>query len=191
MANQQPPIYTTLSTARGSADTVQARLREWTDAQMPVGVNRTKLIGQAAAYAGYSLVLLGEGMCSAAVNLSAELTPAQLFGEAKIRFDAAVTAATTANDAATLNLALLGRARALLNLKQPAAAAIDAASDWETAADRAAQAAERRQAHIPIPEVGARLEERVAPSRVMRPASPRAQSLRSSIQSSSSAVERS
>ena len=127
VANQQPPIYTTLSTARGSADTVQARLREWTDAQMPVGVSRTKLIGQAAAYAGYSLVLLGEGMCTAAVNLSAELTPAQLFSEAKIRFDSAVTAATTANDAATLNLALLGRARALLNLKQPAAAAIDAA----------------------------------------------------------------
>ena len=126
-ANQQPPIYTTLSTARGSADTVLARLREWTDASLPVGVNRTRLIGQAATYAGYSLVLLGEGMCTAAVNLSAELTPAQLFGEAKVRFDSAVTAATTANDAATLNLALLGRARTLLNLKQPAAAGIDAA----------------------------------------------------------------
>src|SRR5438309_1592027 len=62
--NQHPPIYTTLSTARGSTDTVAARLRGWTDAQMPTGVNRTKLIGQAAAYAGYSLVLLGEGMCS-------------------------------------------------------------------------------------------------------------------------------
>ena len=126
-ANQQPPIYTTLSTARGSADTVLARLREWTDASLPVGVNRTRLIGQAATYAGYSLVLLGEGMCTAAVNLSAELTPAQLFGEAKVRFDSAVTAATTANDAATLNLALLGRARTLLNLNQPAAAGIDAA----------------------------------------------------------------
>ena len=126
-ANQQPPIYTTLSTARGTADTVLARLREWDDASMPVGVNRTRLIGQAATYAGYSLVLLGEGMCSAAVNISAELTPAQLFGEAKIRFDSAVTAATRANDPATLNLALLGRARTLLNLKQTAAAGTDAA----------------------------------------------------------------
>ena len=126
-ANQQPPIYSSLSTARGSADTVLARLREWTDASMPVGVNRTRLIGQAATYAGYSLVLLGEGMCTGAVNLSAELTPAQLFSEAKVRFDSAVTAATTVNDAPTLNLALLGRARALLNLKQPAAAGIDAA----------------------------------------------------------------
>ena len=126
-ANQQPAIYSTLSTARGSADTVLARLREWSDASIPAGVNRTKLIGQAATYAGYSLVLLGEGMCTAAVNLSAELTPAQLFSEAKVRFDSAVTAATTVNDAPTLNLALLGRARALLNLKQTAAAGTDAA----------------------------------------------------------------
>lgn len=125
--NQQPPIYTTLSTARGSADTVLARLREWTDASMPTGVVRTKLIAQAAAYAGYSLLLLGEGMCSAAVNLSSEMTPAQLFGEAKIRFDSAVVSATTVSDAATLNFALLGRARTLLNLKQPAAAGTDAA----------------------------------------------------------------
>ena len=128
--NQQPPIYTTLSTARASADTVAAKLRGWTDAQMPTGVNRTRLIGQAAAYAGWSIVLLGESMCSAAINLGPELTPAQLFTEAKSRFDDAVTAATTVNDAATLNFAYLGRARANLNLKSAAttaAAATDAA----------------------------------------------------------------
>jgi hypothetical protein len=126
-ANQQPAIYSTLSTARGSADTVLARLREWTDASMPAGVSRIKLVGQAAAYAGYSLLLLGEGMCAGAVNLSAEMTSAQLFEEAKTRFDAAVEAATTASDAPTLNFALLGRARTLLNLKQAAAAGVDAA----------------------------------------------------------------
>src|SRR5690242_9630029 len=38
-ANQQPGIYTPLSTARGSADTLLARLHEWTDAQMPAGVS--------------------------------------------------------------------------------------------------------------------------------------------------------
>jgi starch-binding outer membrane protein, SusD/RagB family len=125
--NQQPPIYTTLSVARGSADTVAARLRGWTDAQIPTGVNRTRLIGQTAAYAGFSLVLLGEGMCSAAINLGPELTPADVFAEAKIRFDSAVSAATAANDAAMLNFALLGRARTHLNLRNPAAAATDAA----------------------------------------------------------------
>lgn len=125
--NQQPPIYTTLSTARGSADTAAAKLRGWTDAQMPTGVNRVKLIGQASTYAGYSLVLLGEGMCSASINVGPELTPAQIFAEAKIRFDSAVVSATAANDAATLNLALLGRARTELNLGDAAAAGADAA----------------------------------------------------------------
>ena len=126
-ANQQPPIYTTLSVARASADTALARLREWTDAETGPNVNRTRLIGVAATYAGYSLVLLGEGMCSAAINLGPELTPAQIFEQAKIRFDSAVVAATAANDQPTLNLALLGRARTLLNLKNPAAAGADAA----------------------------------------------------------------
>jgi hypothetical protein len=72
-------------------------------------------------------VLLGEAMCTAAINLGPELTPQQLFTEARTRFDNAVTAATAANDAATLNLAYLGRARTLLNLGDRAAAATDAA----------------------------------------------------------------
>jgi starch-binding outer membrane protein, SusD/RagB family len=124
-SSQFPGVYATFSTARASADTSLARLKGWTDAEVP---NRTKLIGQLAAYAGYSLIFLGEGMCSAAVNLGPELTSAQLFAEAKLRFDEAVTAATAANDAATLNFALLGRARAQLNTTGGlAAAATDAA----------------------------------------------------------------
>lgn len=129
-SNQQPPIYTTLSVARASADTVLAKLEGWTDAQMAAGVNRTRLIAQSSAYAGWSLLLLGESMCTAAINLSPAMTPAQLFDEARLRFDKAVTAANTASDAATLNFAYLGRARALLNLKTAAsttAAAADAA----------------------------------------------------------------
>src|SRR5918999_3896533 len=61
--NQQPGIYTTLSTARATADTALARMEGWSDADV---ANRTRLIGQLATYAGYSLTLLGEGMCSAA-----------------------------------------------------------------------------------------------------------------------------
>jgi hypothetical protein len=121
--SQQPSIYTTLSIARATADTALARMEGWTDAEV---ANRTRLIGQLAAYAGYSLTLLGEGMCSAAVNLSPEMTPAQLFAEARLRFDKAVTAATTANDAQTLNFARLGRARAAQNAGALAAAETDA-----------------------------------------------------------------
>jgi hypothetical protein len=68
-------------------------------------------------------------MCSAAINLGPELTPTQLFAEAKLRFDAAITA-STATDAATLavlNLATLGRARTLLDQGKTADAGTDAA----------------------------------------------------------------
>jgi hypothetical protein len=114
--HQFPGVYTSLSVARASADTILARLEEWTDAQMPTNVNRQQLIGQAAAYAGYSLILIGEGFCSAAINVGPELTSAQVFAEARARFDKAIAAATTANDQTTLNLARLGRARTLMNL---------------------------------------------------------------------------
>lgn len=126
-SSQQPGIYTPLSVARATADTAAAKLEGWTDAQV---ANRTKLIGQAYAYAGYSLVLLGESMCSAAINLGPEIQPAALFAEAVTRFTKAIAAATTATDATTLNLARVGRARALLDLggaTNSAAAAVDAA----------------------------------------------------------------
>jgi hypothetical protein len=126
-AVQQPGIYTPLSVARATADTAAAKLEGWTDAEV---ANRTKLIGQAYVYAGYSLTLLGEGMCSAALNLGPELQPPALFGEAVARFTKAITAATTATDVTTLNLARLGRARALLDIggaANLAAAAVDAA----------------------------------------------------------------
>lgn len=121
---QFPGVYTPLSVARTSGDTVVSKLQGWTDAQVP---GRTQLIGRASAYTGYSLVLLGEAMCSAAINIGPEIQPAELFAQAKLRFDAAVTAATQANDATTLNLARLGRARAQLDLGNKAAAAADAA----------------------------------------------------------------
>jgi len=123
-SQQVPGVYTPLSVARASADTILAKLEGWTDEEVP---NRTKLIGQSAAYAGYSLLLLGEGMCSAAVNIGPEMTPAELFAEAKSRFDKAIDAATAAGDATTLHFAQLGRARAYLDMGDPANAATDAA----------------------------------------------------------------
>jgi hypothetical protein len=122
---QQPGFYTGLSTARADADTAHARFEGWTDAEVP---NRVKLMGQLSTYAGYSLIILGEAMCSAAINVGPELTSTQLFQEAKLRFDKAITEATAANDAPTLNLARLGRARVLTNLGDLANAAIDAAT---------------------------------------------------------------
>jgi hypothetical protein len=119
-----PTVYTTLSTARFDGDNAVRLLDGWTDEQVP---GRIGLIATAAAYAGYSLVLLGEGMCSAALDVGPELTPAQILTEAEARFTRAIEAATAAADTQTLNLALLGRARARLDLGNKAGAAADAA----------------------------------------------------------------
>ncbi len=118
-------IYTPLSVARTSADTILARLEEWTDEQVE---DRQSLIAQAAAYAGYSLLLLGEAMCSAAINIGPEMTPDQLLAEAESRFDRAITAANAAGDETMLHFATLGRARTRLELGNLAGAAADAAT---------------------------------------------------------------
>ena len=129
-AAQNPGLYTSMSVARSTADTIHARLSEWTDAEMPAGVNRATLLGRSAAYAGYSVLLLGEAMCSAAINIGPELSKTDLWNEAKLRFDAAIAAVGAATDTASLNvlnMARVGRARTLLNLGQLAAAGTDAA----------------------------------------------------------------
>jgi hypothetical protein len=119
-----PTVYTTLSTARYDADNALRLLDGWTDEQVP---GRIGLIATAAAYAGYSLVLLGEGMCSVALDVGPELTPAQIMAEAEARFTRAIEAATAAGDDQTLNLALVGRARARLDLGDKTGAGADAA----------------------------------------------------------------
>ena len=143
-AQQFAAVYTPLSIARKSNDVAVSHLEGWTDAQVP---DRDHLIAVASAYAGYSLVLMGEGMCSAALDLGPELTPAQLFADAQERFDTAVVAATRASDTQTLNLALLGRARTELDLGNSADAATDAAlipAGFEVDVDHDATATRRQ-----------------------------------------------
>lgn len=123
--SQLPGFYTALSTARGVADTTYVELNGWTDAEVP---NREKLMAQAAIYGGYSLIMLGEAMCTAAINVGPELSSAQVFEEARVRFDRAVTHAGASGDPELLSFARLGRARALLNLGELQAAAADAAT---------------------------------------------------------------
>ncbi len=114
-ANGEVGVYIPLSTARWMGDTVAGLLTAWTDAQVP---NRQDLLARSAAYSGYSLVLLGEGMCSAAINLGPALTPTQLFDTAQQRFTTAIAAATALGAASSdvLNLALVGRARARMRV---------------------------------------------------------------------------
>lgn len=117
-------VYTPISTARHTNDQAARLLSEWTDAQVP---NRQRLLATTSALAGYSLLLLGEGFCSGVINVGAELTSAQLFDSAAVRFTRAITAAEAAGDQSLLNLARVGRARARRNGGNLAAAAQDAA----------------------------------------------------------------
>lgn len=119
-----PNVYEPLSTSRWLADDALRRLDEWGDQQVP---NRTELTARAAAMAGYSLTLLGEGMCSIALDLGPEIMPDQVFALAEERFTRAMEAAQQAGDNEILNLARVGRARARLNMGAGADAAADAA----------------------------------------------------------------
>ncbi len=116
-------VYTPVSTARYSADMILGKLQGWTDAQV---ANRQDLIAKAAAYAGYSYVLLGEGFCTAAVDGGKEQTSAQILAVAEQRFTTAIAAAQAAGDNDILNMAYVGRARTRLDLGNAQGAAADA-----------------------------------------------------------------
>ncbi|HET9985595.1 MAG TPA: RagB/SusD family nutrient uptake outer membrane protein [Longimicrobiales bacterium] len=112
-------IYQPLETAVWQADNALKLLDGYTDAQV---ANRATLIQTAAAYAGYGRVLLGEGFCTAAINVGPELTPAQIFAQA----DSLFTRAISGPDAQIANMARVGRARARLDLGNGAGALADA-----------------------------------------------------------------
>ena len=128
-ATQVPGYYTPISIARSTADKILTALEGWTDEEV---TGRQSLIAQAAAHAGYSLVLLGESACSAAIDGGPELTPTQVLTEAEARFTKAITAAQAANNTDMLNMSRVGRARARLGLKKYAEARADAALVPET-----------------------------------------------------------
>src|SRR5690606_26978698 len=76
-------VYKLLSTARWMNDHVLELLDGWDDAEVPA---RAGLIARAAAYSGYSYVLLGEAMCSVAFDGGPEVPPDSAFARAAERF---------------------------------------------------------------------------------------------------------
>ena len=132
-------VYTPISTARWTADNILALLQGWSDADVE---DRQEKIAMAAAYAGYSRVLLGEAFCSAAIDIGPELDSDAIFEQAVEKFDLAITAATAAGNTDLLNFARVGRGRALLNqgLTAEAATAVTGVPDdfvWEATASEA------------------------------------------------------
>lgn len=116
-------VYTPLSTARWSADNILGHLQDWTDTEVS---NRQELIAKAAVYAGYSYVLLGEGFCTMAIDLSGELSTTQVLDSAVARFGTAIAAAQSSGQTDLLNFAYVGRARAYLDQGNTQSALADA-----------------------------------------------------------------
>lgn len=132
-------VYTPIQTARWTADNVLGLLQGWSDAEVE---DRQEKIAMAAAYAGYSRILLGEAFCSAAIDVGPEIDSQAIFAQAVEKFDLAITAATAASNTDLLNFAKVGRARALLNQGQfaEAAAAVTGVPDafvWNATASEA------------------------------------------------------
>lgn len=121
--NTTPGVYTPISTARFTADTVAAMLKVWTDQQVQ---NRSTLLAKALIFGGYDRILLGELFCSAALDNGPELTSLQLFAQAESRFTQGLAAAQAAGDAQLTGLAYIGRARARLDQGNLAGAEADA-----------------------------------------------------------------
>lgn len=132
--------FRVLHTARVQAEDAMRRFTEW---DFP---EREEFLGKAAAYAGYSTLLLGEAYCEVTFDGGPIMTPAEVFQRAEQRFTTAIEHATAANDDATLNMARVGRARARLNLGRADEAAADARLvpvDFVYVADRGAETESR------------------------------------------------
>lgn len=112
-------IYQPLSTALWQADEALELLNTFSDQDV---ANRAELIQTLNAYGGYGRVLLGEGFCTAAINLSRELTPDQIFAQAEEMFTAAIGGPETQ----IATMARLGRSRVRRNLGNTAGALADA-----------------------------------------------------------------
>lgn len=132
-------VYTPLQTARRSNENLLAFLKTWSDADVAAGAgspNRTNLMAIAAAYAGYATVLLGEGFCTMAlssvgidksISYGGEIQRDSVFKYAIALFTEAIGFANTAGNTSIRDMALLGRARAKLNIGDYAGARADAA----------------------------------------------------------------
>lgn len=120
-------VMRTIQRARGSADFAGNKFA----ALAPTDVRRAELMN----LAGYAIVIMGENYCSGvpisrltdagALEFGKPRTTAQMWDDALAKFDSAIVIATAKGSAGTtqLNLARIGRGRALLNKGDFAAAA--------------------------------------------------------------------
>jgi hypothetical protein len=110
-------MHTTMQVARLQAETIGAQLNGWTDAQVP---NRANLLATVMTYNGFPYLFMGETFCQVAFDQAGSahtaLNPQVALTTAEEKFTAAVAQAQAAGNTDMLNLALIGLARAKLDL---------------------------------------------------------------------------
>lgn len=115
--------YTPFQRARWMAEDAARRIAEFSEADVP---SKNGILATLNAYAGYSYIHLGQNYCEIAVDNGPIMTTAEALAIAEERFTDAIELADAAGDADIRNMALVGRARARLNLGRPDEAAADA-----------------------------------------------------------------
>jgi SusD family. len=116
-------FYTPMQQARFQAEDAVSRISAFTDDQVP---GRVKMLAELSAYAGYSYILLGEGMCTMTVNNGPAMTRADTYKAALQKFSDALGFAATSGYVDITNMSHVGRARAYLDLGDLANAATEA-----------------------------------------------------------------
>ena len=137
-------IYTPLQTARFQNNDVFDKLAEFDAGDVP---NKAQMQGTVRAYGGWSLVALGEGFCSMALDGGPEMQPDQVLTVAVQKFTEAIGGA---GDGDLVTMSYAGRARAKLGMGDWPGAISDAQQvpeGFEFVADRAANI-DRRQNYL-------------------------------------------
>lgn len=116
-------FYTPMQQARYQLDDLHARASSFTDQQV---ANRSRMLTEARAYAGFAYLILGETMCDMAIDNGPSMTNQAVWAIADQRFTEAITLATALNDNSLKNMAIAGRARVRLDMGKLAEAATDA-----------------------------------------------------------------
>jgi starch-binding outer membrane protein, SusD/RagB family len=115
-----PPLWLPFNVSRFQAESAIARIQSFPESSVP---NQNFLLGKAHAYAGYSYQILGESFCELAFDNGPRKSPEETWRIAETHFTQAieyagrVTSGADLNEAREIvNMALVGRARARLNL---------------------------------------------------------------------------
>jgi hypothetical protein len=116
-------IYTEIGTARFTADRAVTNIRDVLGAD----AESSELLAAALIFGGYTRILLADNFCQVTLDISAPLSPAEVYAQAIGLFTEAIPVAQAAGADSFVNLALVGRARARLNTGDLGGAAADAA----------------------------------------------------------------